>query len=207
MWSQKLRVAAVAFAGMATCCMTVSVVVLPKPSSHASKVPECGGSELELLMISNGECVDMSVHGEGLEAPFSNPPLPINSVVVEEFETVTVTVAEVPTLPAASDAFDTMVCAPFVKLVVTKLKEIEVEFVLLATTLPSIRSCICVTPTLSEAVAVTVTVPDTVAPFAGAVTDVVGGVVSAPGVVTFSAKSSTTNDVCSVKSSLPCRNI
>jgi hypothetical protein len=38
---------------------------------------------------------------------------------------------------------------------------------------------------LSEAVAVTVTVPDTVAPLAGAVTDVPGGVVSPPdGVVT-----------------------
>src|SRR6516225_731472 len=108
MWSQKLRVATVAFEGMETCCMTVSVVVVPKPSSQASKLPECGGSELELLMISTGECVEVSVHGEGLEAPFSNPPLPISSVVVDEFETVTVTVADVPMLPAASDALDTM---------------------------------------------------------------------------------------------------
>ena len=37
-----------------------------------------------------------------------------------------------------------------------------------------------VTPTLSEAVAVTVVVPETVAPFAGAVIDVVGAVVSPP---------------------------
>src|SRR5262252_3117115 len=127
MWSQKLRVAAVAFDGMETCCMTVSVVVVPKPSSHASKVPECGGSELELLMISNGECVDVSVHGEGLEAPFSNPPLPISSVVVAELDTVTVTVADVPTLLAASNAFETMVWLPLLKLVVTKLNEMEVE--------------------------------------------------------------------------------
>src|SRR5262249_24383970 len=118
-------------------------------------------------MISRGECVEVSVHGAGFDAPFSKPPLPIGSVVVDELETVTVTVAEVPALPAASKAFDTMVCAPFVKFVVTKLKEIEVALVLLATALPSIKSCICVTPTLSEAVAVTVTVPDTVAPLAG----------------------------------------
>ena len=52
--SQKLRVAAVALEAIVTCCMMVSVFVVPHPSSHASKVPECGGSELELLMISSG---------------------------------------------------------------------------------------------------------------------------------------------------------
>ncbi len=91
--------------------------------------------------------------------------------------------------------------------VVFQLKGSAVAFVLLATTVPSIKICICVTPTLSEAVALTATVPDTVAPLAGAVIWVVGGVVSAPGVVTFNAKSSTTNEVCKVKSSLPCRKI
>ena len=46
---------------------------------------------------------------------------------------------------------------------------------------PSSRNCTLVTPTLSLAVADTVTaVPLTVAPFAGAVTDTVGGVVSVP---------------------------
>jgi hypothetical protein len=54
MCSQKLRVAWVAAEGTVTCCMTVSVLVLPKPSSQASNVPECGGSWLELLMISWG---------------------------------------------------------------------------------------------------------------------------------------------------------
>ena len=54
MCSQKLRVAAVALEAIVTCCMIVSVVAVPHPSSHASKVPECGGSELELLMISIG---------------------------------------------------------------------------------------------------------------------------------------------------------
>jgi hypothetical protein len=54
MCNQKLKVADVAFAGMVTCCMMVSVVVVPNPSSQASKVPECGGSRLELAMISCG---------------------------------------------------------------------------------------------------------------------------------------------------------
>ena len=78
--SQKVSVAAVAVDGMVTCCITVSVVVVPKPSSHASHVPVCGGSELELLMISSGVCVEVIVQGEGFEDPFSKPPLPINSV-------------------------------------------------------------------------------------------------------------------------------
>src|SRR2546427_8842183 len=43
---------------------------------------------------------------------------------------------------------------------------------------PSTRNCTPATPTLSEAVAVTATVPLTVAPFAGAVTLTAGGVVS-----------------------------
>jgi hypothetical protein len=37
--------------GMVTVCSTVSVTVVPQPFIHASKVPECGGSEAELLMI------------------------------------------------------------------------------------------------------------------------------------------------------------
>ncbi len=114
------------------------------------------------------------------------------------FDTVTVTVEDVPTLPAASNAFDRIVCDPLGKLVVLKLKESDVELALLATTLPSIKICNWVTPTLSEAVALTTTVPDTVAPLDGEVIEVVGGIVSAPGVVTFKAKSSTTNEVCKV---------
>ena len=44
---------------------------------------------------------------------------------------------------------------------------------------PSSRNCTLATPTLSEAFAVTVIVPLTVAPFAGEEIDTVGGVVSA----------------------------
>ena len=87
---------------------------------------------------------------------------------------------------------------------VDQLNDSAVELVLEATRVPSIKSCIWVTPTLSEALALTVTVPETVAPLPGAVTEVVGGVVSvADGVVTFSAKSSSTNEVCKLESSVP----
>ena len=48
--------------------------------------------------------------------------------------------------------------------------------------LPSRRNCTPTTPTLSDAVAVTLIVPETVAPFAGAVSETVGAVVSGGGV-------------------------
>jgi hypothetical protein len=207
--NQKLNVAAVAVPGKVTCCMRVSVVVVPQPFIQASKVPVCGGSEAELLTMLSGVCVDVRTHGAGVAAPFSKPGLPINSVTVPPpFETVTVTVDEVPTLPAASKAFETMVCDPLATVVVFHVKESDVRLALLATTLPSIKSCICVTPTLSDAVVFTVTVPETVAQFTGAETEVAGGVVSVvEGVVTFSAKSSSTNEVCSVASSVPIKLI
>lgn len=152
--------------------------------------------------------MEVSTHGAGFAAPFSKPPLPINSVVVPpEFDTVTVIVEDVPTLPAASNALETMVCDPFATVVVFQLKERAVALVLLAATAPSIRICIWVTPTLSEAVALRVTVPETVAPLASDEMEVVGGVVSVPGVVTFSAKSSITNEVCRVESSVPTKLI
>jgi hypothetical protein len=76
--------------------MMVSVLVVPKPSSQASNVPECGGSEVELLMISTGVCVEVRVHGLGFDVPFSNPGLPSICVVVlppaEVIVTATVTV-------------------------------------------------------------------------------------------------------------------
>jgi hypothetical protein len=187
----------------------VSVSVVPQPFIQASNVPACGGSDVELLMMLSGVCVEVSTHGAGLAAPFSKPGLPISSVTVPvPFDTVTVIVADVPTLPAASNALQTMVCDALVNVVVFQANESDVALVLLATTVPSIRSCICVTPTLSAAVAVTVTVLETVAPLAGAVTEVVGGVVSVvEGVDTFSAKSSSTKEVCNEASSWPTKLI
>jgi len=82
MCSQKLSEAAVALDAMLTCCMTVSVVVVPQPFIHASNVPECGGSDAELLMMFTGVRVDVSTHGPGLAAPFSKPGLPSTCVVV-----------------------------------------------------------------------------------------------------------------------------
>jgi hypothetical protein len=75
--SQNVRVAAVAFAGMDTCCITVSVWADPNPSSHASHVPPCGGSLVELLITP-----ELVTHGAGAVDPFSNPGLPSNCVVV-----------------------------------------------------------------------------------------------------------------------------
>ncbi len=96
--------------------------------------------------------------------------------------TVTVTSAEVLLLPAASRAIAVMLCEP--SLAVAVFHEIEYGAVV-ASALPltplSSRNCTPTTPTLSEALAVTVTVPFTVAPLAGAVILTVGGVVSGGG--------------------------
>src|SRR5437764_3132779 len=77
MCSQKLRLAAVAFEAMVTCCIKVSVWVVPLPSSQARRVARCGGSLLELLITPA-----VTVHGAGLLDPFSNPGLPSSCVVV-----------------------------------------------------------------------------------------------------------------------------
>src|SRR5690349_6663292 len=91
--------------------------------------------------------------------------------------TVTLTVADVPTLLAASYAFATSACAPFDAVVVSQLHAYgEVVSVDLST--PSSQNSTCVTPTLSVAVAVTLVVPLTVATFAGAVIETDGAVVS-----------------------------
>jgi hypothetical protein len=75
--SQKVSVAAVAFAAMETCCITVSVWADPKPSSHASHVPPCGGSLAELLITP-----ELVTQGTGDVDPFSKPGLPRICVVV-----------------------------------------------------------------------------------------------------------------------------
>ncbi len=87
---KKLSEAAVAFAGIVTCCMMESVVALPWPSNHASKVPECGGSVLVLLITRFVAWVVVTVHGEGLADPFSKPGLPRIWVVPPPPEAVTV---------------------------------------------------------------------------------------------------------------------
>src|SRR5213083_31001 len=96
--------------------------------------------------------------------------------------TVTVTGAEGVLLPAASRAIAVILCEP--SLAVAVFHETEYGAVV-ASALPLIpsssRNCTPTTPTLSEALAVTVAVPCTVAPLPGEDTLTVGGVVSTGG--------------------------
>ena len=94
-------------------------------------------------------------------------------------DTVIVTPAEVVWLPAASRARAVSVCVPFVAAVVSQAKLYGAAVSSAPRFAPSRRNCTPATPTLSEALADTVTVPVTVAPSAGAVTPTVGAVVSA----------------------------
>src|SRR2546426_6541291 len=97
---------------------------------------------------------------------------------VVSFDTVTVTGAEVVRLPAASRATAVMVCEPLLEVVVFQ----ETEYGDVVSSAPALRpsswNCTPATPTLSEALAVTVIVPGTVAPEAGEVMLTVGAVVS-----------------------------
>src|SRR6266702_1817258 len=93
-------------------------------------------------------------------------------------DTVTVTAKEVARLPAASRAVAASVCEPFATLVVSRATEYGAAVSSAPSAAPSSRNCTPATPTLSEASALTLIVPDTVAPFAGAVIDTVGGVLS-----------------------------
>src|SRR5258708_438407 len=96
-------------------------------------------------------------------------------------ETVTVTGAEGVLLPAASRATAVMVCGPL--LAVTVFQEIEYGAVVSSAPrfAPSMLNCTPATPTLSAALAVTVTVADTVWPLLGEVMLTAGGVVSGGG--------------------------
>src|SRR5439155_884593 len=93
-------------------------------------------------------------------------------------DTVTETPAEVVTLPAASRARALRTCAPLTAVAVSQgtAKGAAASSAPRATS--SSRNWTPATPTLSEAAADTVTVPATVDPAAGAVTDTLGGVVS-----------------------------
>src|SRR5882672_6841923 len=95
--------------------------------------------------------------------------------------TVTVTEAEVVRLPAASRATALKVCAPLPTLPVFHETENGALVSSAPSATPSLKNCTPATPTLSEAFADTVMVPDTVAPFAGAVRLTAGGVVSGGG--------------------------
>src|SRR6478736_6532892 len=94
------------------------------------------------------------------------------------FETVTVTDVAVATFPAASRATAVNVCEPFVAVVVSHPAEYAGPVVSSAPRFaPSSLNCTPATPTLSDALAVTATLPpETVAPDAGAESATVGAV-------------------------------
>src|SRR5207249_2962471 len=99
--------------------------------------------------------------------------------VVSAFDTVTLTGDEVVRFPAASRAVAVRVCEPLPTVVVFQDTEYGDAVSSPPRLAPSTRNTTPATPTLSEAEALTVTVPDTVAPDAGALILTAGGVVSA----------------------------
>src|SRR5258708_7076427 len=94
------------------------------------------------------------------------------------FAAVTVTAADVAVLPAASRATAVSVCEALLAVVVFQATEYGAVVTSAPRFAPSSLNCTPTTPTLSDALAPTVVVPDTVAPAAGAVMLTVGGVVS-----------------------------
>src|SRR5437899_7543081 len=96
------------------------------------------------------------------------------------FAMLTVTDAEL-VLPAASRATALKVCEPLATAVVLKEAEYGAALSSAPTLAPSTLNWTPATPTLSAALAVTVIVPETVAPLAGEVMLTVGGVVSGGG--------------------------
>ena len=116
-------------------------------------------------------------------APFPaavGPIVPLRLKVAKVFFTVTVTGALVVEFPAASFAVTVNVCVPLLVCVVSHDKTYGAAVSAAPVFTPSTWNWTLDTPTLSAAVAVTFTAPNTVAPDAGAVSDMVGAVVSTP---------------------------
>src|SRR5206468_15417 len=125
-------------------------------------------SEAEALTVVDPDTV----------APDAGAEMLTEGGVVSAFETVTLTGDEVVRLPAASRAVAVRVSVPTRR--AAELQEIEYgdDVSSEPTLAPSTRNCTPATPTLSEAEALTVVDPDTVAPDAGAVMLTEGGVAS-----------------------------
>src|SRR2546422_543879 len=94
------------------------------------------------------------------------------------FATVTVTATAVVVLPAASRATAVSACDALLAVVVSHASAYGAIVSSTPTFAPSRRNWTPTTPMLSDALALIVVVPETVAPFAGAVRLTVGGVVS-----------------------------
>src|SRR4051812_44814953 len=97
---------------------------------------------------------------------------------VEPLATVTLTVADVFLLAAASRATAVSECAPFAAFVVSHATAYGDAVSSVPRATPSTKKFTPATPTLSDAFAVTCTVPLTVAPATGAVMATDGAVVS-----------------------------
>src|SRR6266851_1340670 len=97
---------------------------------------------------------------------------------VVSFTTVTVTGVEVVRLPAVSCATAVMVCEPLVAVLVFQAIEYGAVVTAAPALTPSSRNWTPATPVLSEALAVTLIVPETLAPEAGEVMLTVGAVAS-----------------------------
>src|SRR3989475_7025235 len=108
----------------------------------------------------------------------TGPLVGVKLVIVGALTTVTLTAAAVAVLPAASRATAVRVCAPLLAVVVVQERVYGAVVSSAPRLAPSSLNCTPATPTLSVALAETVTVPATVAPAAGAVIDTVGGMVS-----------------------------
>src|SRR5258708_26879620 len=104
-------------------------------------------------------------------------PLPLSHALF----TVTVTAETGLTLPAASRATAVRVCEPLLAEVVFQDTEYGAAVSSAPRLEPSSLNCTPTTPTLSEALAVTLVVPETVAPEAGAGMLTEGGVGSGGG--------------------------
>src|SRR5438552_846688 len=121
-----------------------------------------------------------------VHAPFCGWLMTTDGGVVSEpppppppFDTVTDTAGDVVVLPAASRATAVRTCEPLATVVVSQLIENGLPGSSAPRLTPFSLNCTPATPTLSPAVALTVTVPETVAPLVGALIAIVGAVVSA----------------------------
>ena len=103
--------------------------------------------------------------------------------VFKPFCTVTVTGAEVAALPFVSVARAAIVCDPAATAALFQLSVYGAAVTAAPVLTPSTRNWTEATPPASAAVAVSCTVPVSVAPAAGAVSETVGGVVSGHAVV------------------------
>jgi len=107
-------------------------------------------------------------------APFAGADMATVGGVVSS-ATVTVTLAEVVVLPAASRATALSTCVPFVAAVGSQERAYGTTVSSAPRATPSRRNCTPTTPTLSLALAETVIVPVTGAPSVGDVIDTAGG--------------------------------